>query len=70
MATKKRDYCEVLGVGRNASEERVRRAYRKQAFVIPSEVQESLSIDQLDQLHLVGRATKNDPSTAPSFRSG
>ncbi len=28
----KRDYYEVLGVGRNASDEEIRRAFRKQAF--------------------------------------
>jgi molecular chaperone DnaJ len=31
MATKKRDYYEVLGVGRNASEEEVKRSYRRLA---------------------------------------
>src|SRR2546429_6675822 len=31
MAAKKRDYYEVLGLGRNASEEEVKRSYRKLA---------------------------------------
>src|SRR5256886_14172039 len=31
MAAKKRDYYEVLGLGRGASEEEVKRAYRKLA---------------------------------------
>jgi len=32
MATKKRDYYEVLGVGRNASDEEIRKAFRRLAF--------------------------------------
>lgn len=32
MATQKRDYYEVLGVGRNATQEEIRRAFRKLAF--------------------------------------
>jgi hypothetical protein len=41
MATKKRDYYEVLGVARNAPDEEINRAYRKLAFVTPSGVEES-----------------------------
>src|SRR5260370_4705954 len=37
MATKKRDYYEVLGLGRNASEEEVKRAYRKLAVKVHPE---------------------------------
>src|SRR5919199_3522779 len=32
MATQKRDYYEVLGVSRQASEDEIRRAFRKLAF--------------------------------------
>src|SRR5207248_8262304 len=32
MATSKRDYYEVLGVGRSANEDEIRRAFRKLAF--------------------------------------
>ena len=32
MATTKRDYYEVLGVGRDASEDDLRKAFRKKAF--------------------------------------
>src|SRR5437870_12544019 len=37
MATKKRDYYEVLGVGRSTSEEEIKRAYRKLALKFHSD---------------------------------
>jgi preprotein translocase subunit Sec63 len=38
MATKKRDYYKVLGVGRNASGDEVKRAYRELALSFRAEL--------------------------------
>ena len=63
MATQKRDYYEVLGVARAASEEEIKRAYRKLAVKFhPDKVShlgEDIQKDAKEKFQKVQRAFEN-----------